>query len=77
MFKLSDFYNPRKLRKRSTTFVQKSRVESECSRARKVVEVAALVLFKFWVIMFWAWVMFSIQLGCKPNSLFSIYLAVA
>ena len=41
-----------KLRKRPTTFVQKSRAESDCSRARKFVEVAALVLFKFWVISF-------------------------
>ena len=38
-----------KLRKRSTTFVQKSRAESECSRARNFVEAAALFLYFVWV----------------------------
>jgi hypothetical protein len=40
------------LRKRSTTFTKKSEADSACNRARKFVEVAVLVLFKFWVISF-------------------------
>jgi hypothetical protein len=39
-----------KLRKGSTTFVQKSRAESDCSRARKHVEVAEFYLYFCWVI---------------------------
>lgn len=36
-----------KLRKRPTTFMKKSRANSDCSKVEKIVEVAALVLVKF------------------------------